>query len=78
MVVNFFTEQHVHTSPEPVRRQRKIAMIYIKGRFTIDFVALLPLKLIAVRWLGLSERHGSLLHLIKLLRIIVGFKLLSY
>ena len=78
LIINFFTEHHSNKSPMPIRSQRRIAIIYLRGRFMLDVIALVPFDSLAESLIGLSTEYGSLFLLIKLVRIIVGFKLLHY
>ena len=78
LFVNFFTEAHSSQKTEPERSQRKIALIYLKGRFLLDILAIIPFNMIAERALKLSKQSSNLFLLIKVVRIIVGFKLLHY
>ena len=53
-------------------------MIYLRGRFLLDVLALIPFKSFAESVLGMSETYSSLFLLVRLVRIIMGFRLLNY
>mmetsp|Transcript_37320 Transcript_37320/g.57218 ORF Transcript_37320/g.57218 Transcript_37320/m.57218 type:complete len:84 (+) Transcript_37320:621-872(+) len=78
MLVSFFTEHHSNKSVDPERSQKKIAILYLKGRFLLDIVALIPFKQTVEFLFGASSSYSSLFYLLKLVRIIVGFRLLHY
>jgi len=46
MLVCFFTEYHSPTEAEVERNWKKLAVIYLKGRFLLDFLALVPFQTI--------------------------------
>ena len=74
LVTNFFTEYHYSGSDEVERDLRKIFVIYLKGRFTLDFIAILPLHF----FVQLPEQHLHLVYLAKLTRLYVCFELLDH
>mmetsp|Transcript_31133 Transcript_31133/g.47591 ORF Transcript_31133/g.47591 Transcript_31133/m.47591 type:complete len:114 (+) Transcript_31133:680-1021(+) len=78
VIINFFTEHISTTTHKPERRLKKLAVAYIQGQFFLDAIALLPLEWFARTQLRMPPRWARLFLLLKLVRLIVGFKLLNY
>lgn len=76
MILNFFVEYEDEQSGEIERDLKMIAKNYINGMFFVDLLANLPLY---TMFGGLMEqKYAKLWYLVKVVRLINGFKLLDY
>jgi len=77
LILSFFKEQHNRISQEVERDVKKISLAYLKGRFFLDIVTLLPLFEMCRGTFAHGE-NAKALYLVKVLRLYNGFELLNY
>mmetsp|Transcript_14069 Transcript_14069/g.21939 ORF Transcript_14069/g.21939 Transcript_14069/m.21939 type:complete len:82 (-) Transcript_14069:84-329(-) len=75
MITNFFTEYHYPASMKTERDLWKLSILYVKGRFIWDFLAILPLFHIFSSIV--PGKYLRLAYVIKILRIVHGFEQLD-
>ena len=75
IVMNLITEYNYPASQKIERKINKIILIYLRGSFAYDVVAILPLRIIF--W-DLENNYRKLFYLVKLIRLQNGFKYLSH
>ena len=73
--VNFLTEYHYPMSTDIETDIKKIAIIYIKGRFFLDFLSVLPLRSL---FPDVELKYAKLFYWNKLSRLYNGFVILDY
>ena len=73
--VNFLTEYRYPMSTDIETDVKKIAIIYIKGRFFWDFLSVIPFK--KIFW-NMDLKYNKLFYINKLSRLYNGFVLLDY
>ena len=73
--MNFLTEYHVPMSTDIITDVKKIAVVYIKGRFFWDLLSVLPFKRM---FPNLDLKYSKLFYLNKLSRLYNGYVLLDY
>ena len=75
IAVNFLTEYHVPMSTEVITDVRKIAGVYLRGRFFWDFLSVLPFRAL---FPDMPLKYSKLFYLNKLSRLYNGYVLLNY
>lgn len=72
MIVQFFVERTPAGHTKPVRELEKLAVLYLKGDFIVDLIAILPLQIIEMN----RNRHYLFL-LVKCIRVRKCFRILQ-
>lgn len=75
MVITFFVEYHYPSTQDVEKKFKKLAKLYLRGKFSLDLIAIIPFY--AIFKGTIDEKYNRLFYLLKLVRLSRAFELMS-